>query len=389
MMPYEHPRNPWKSQYPATALDLVSAGQKSLYSAMLAHAAFNVAHLRGVDVEMLALGSKHYGHAIQELLKTIAREDVDFPGSMASMMTLMFAELYSGPFGSWRHHFEGAWTWLKRHCSSEPWKSTDLVCISLQSLNIIKIIGDTSKSRLVPPPREAPEATESAVVAPILSTSEFGFTIGAPRDILDCIARITDFRNKPDAERLEDEVNELLQDVLTRLNVHRGPEDVHHIPNTQSHASHSEDHSAVLEASSCQKSPLEAPNQVGAFVNATYIYLYRSLLRVPPMTVRSYVKKTFSHVSAYFAISNGNFSIWPAFIAAVEAYLDEDLAAAKEWLDGATSFGIGSRDSMRRVVEEVWNLREEMCKASGMEMGLIVVDWRSVMQELDCDLLLV
>ncbi|KAK7408457.1 hypothetical protein QQX98_009384 [Neonectria punicea] len=391
MMPYEHPRNPWRSQYPATALQLVSSGQKSLYSAMLAHAAFNVAHLRGIDLEMLEIGSTHYGHAIQELLSTIAKKNVDFSGTMASMMTLMFAEeqLYSGPSGSWRHHFEGAWTWLKKHSDSEPWKSTDLVCISLQSLNIIKIIGDTSKVERAPRHREAPKAAELAVVTPLVSTSEFGFTIGAPRDILDCIARITEFRNKSDTERSEGEVDELLQVILARLNMHRGRHETQYTSDTQSFVGQSEDDSASLEILDRQQQPLGAPDQIGAFINAAYIYLYRSLLNVPPLTVRPYVNKTFSHVSAYFTISNGNFSIWPAFIAAVEAYSEEDLAAARVWLDGATSFGIGSRDSMKRVVEEVWKQREVKSRASGMELGLIAVDWRSVMQDLDCDLLLV
>lgn len=100
MMPYEHSRNPWKSQYPVAALELASSGQKSLYSAMLAHAAFNVAHLRGIDKEMVRLGSKHYGEAIQEMLQTIAREDLDFPATMVSMMALMFAEV-------WYHCVEG------------------------------------------------------------------------------------------------------------------------------------------------------------------------------------------------------------------------------------------------------------------------------------------
>ncbi|KAH7001278.1 fungal-specific transcription factor domain-containing protein [Ilyonectria destructans] len=386
MMPYEHSRNPWKSQYPVAALELASSGQKSLYSAMLAHAAFNVAHLRGIDKEMVRLGSKHYGEAIQEMLQTIAGEDLDFPATMVSMMALMFAEIYSGPSGSWRHHFEGAWAWLKKHYDSEPWKSTGLIFTSLQSLNIIKIIGDTSKGGQVPEQSEVhqqPKVTDSTTVAPMLSTSDFGFTIGAPRNVLQCIALITEFRNKAQSEA-ESEVDALLQTLLSRLEIHSNQDDSRRVFDTELVPDSTPD-----EPPSNEQSPPEASDQIEAFVNATYIYMYRSLLNVPPKTVRPYVKRTFSHVSAYFAISNGNFSIWPAFIAAVEAYSEEDLVAAREWLDCATSFGIGSRNSMRLVVEEVWSRREAICKASGMELGLIAVDWRSVMQEVNCDLLLV
>ncbi|KAF7545213.1 hypothetical protein G7Z17_g9356 [Cylindrodendrum hubeiense] len=337
---------------------------------------------------MVRLASKHYGEAIKELLGTIAGEDHDCPATMASMMTLMFAELYSGPSGSWRHHFEGAWAWLKKHYNSEPWKSPDLIYISLQSLNIIKIIGDTSKGDQVPPQagsHDEPKVTDSIAVAPIPSTSDFGFTIGAPQNILHCIARITEFRNKPQSEYSEGEVDELLQELLSRLEIHRRQDDSHRIVDVES-----DKNNILVEVPSGEEQPPpEALDQNNAFVNATYIYMYRSLLNVPPKTVKAYVQKTFSHVSSYFAISSGNFSIWPAFIAAVEACSEEDLIAAREWLSSATSFGIGSRSSIRLVVEEVWRRREAICTACGMELGLIVIDWRTVMQELGCDLLLV
>lgn len=228
-----------------------------------------------------------------------------------------------------------------------------------------------------------PKVTDSTTVAPMLSTSDFGFTIGAPRNVLQCIALITEFRNKAQSES-ESEVDALLQTLLSRLEIHSNQDDSRRIFDTELVPDCTPD-----QPPSNEQSPPEASDQTEAFVNATYIYMYRSLLNVPPKTVRPYVKRTFSHVSAYFAISNGNFSIWPAFIAAVEAYSEEDLVAAREWLDRATSFGIGSRNSMRLVVEEVWSRREAICKASGMELGLIAIDWRSVMQEVNCDLLLV
>ena len=124
-------------------------------------------------------------------------------------------------------------------------------------------------------------------------------------------------------------------------------------------------------------------------MEATYIYLYRSLLDTSPKAVKSHVRRTFAHVSAFFANSNGNFSIWPAFIAAAEAFTDHDLVVAREWLDSATSFGIGSRKLMKLVLEEVWRRRDAISRTSGLERGLIAVDWRDVMQELDCDVLLV
>lgn len=198
----------------------------------------------------------------------------------------------------------------------------------------------------------------------IVSTSEFGFTIGAPKPILDCIARITDYHRHSDDENRGHETDEFLASQLTILN-------------------------QVRHAYSQKGGNLAMTSQSNAFIQATYVYLYRTLLDVPPAAVQSHVSRTFSHVSAFFSSSDGNFSIWPAFIAAVEAVTEENLARAKEWLDSSTSFGIGSRESIRLVVEEVWRRREDIACVSGLELGQIAVSWRDVMQELDCDILLV
>lgn len=222
-------------------------------------------------------------------------------------------------------------------------------------------------------------ATGFTTVSPILSTCGFGFTIGAPRAILCCIARITEFRKKRNYGHIEeDNVDELLAEELSLLSRYRKEHDL--------------DYNFDNEVSILESDEIIVPdvtNQKRAFVQATYIYLYRSLLSVPPEAVKSHVRKTFMHVSAFFANSNGNFSIWPAFIAAVEAFTEDDLTAARAWLDSATSFGIGSRDSMKMVIEEVWRRREAISRSSGLEPGMVAIDWRDVMQELDCDVLLI
>ncbi|KAF7556245.1 hypothetical protein G7046_g6346 [Stylonectria norvegica] len=380
MMPYEHPRNPWKSHFPAAALEMASLKHNFLYSAMLAHAAFNIAQLRGNDDGFLRVGLKQYGDAIQALVHSIGQESLDFPAAMASIMTLMFAELYHGPSHSWRHHFEGACTLLGKHSNSEPWKSTDLACVSLQSLSIVKIIGDTSKSSEVGFPLEETSLTEAS---PISFTSGFGFTIGAPKLILDSIARITTYKNRRSHGLTEDDdVSQLLARELALLSQFGNKRDM-------SYNVDSENSVLDLDAIVDQDTTPEAAHQRGAFVEATYIYLYRSLLDASPKAVNSYVGRTFAHVSAFFANSNGNFSVWPAFIAAAEAYTDHDLQVARQWLESATSFGIGSRKLMKLVLEEIWRRRDAMSRESGLERGLIAVDWRAVMEELDCDILLV
>ena len=126
-----------------------------------------------------------------------------------------------------------------------------------------------------------------------------------------------------------------------------------------------------------------------SFVYATYIYLYRTVFDTPPQIVQSYISQVFQNVSNFYACSSGNFSIWPAFMAAVESYTNEDMESARKWLTWATSFGVGSRTSVRRIIESVWERRETLSRSSGIPKGVITVDWREVMQELDCDVLLI
>jgi hypothetical protein len=62
-----------------------------------------------------------------------------------------------------------------------------------------------------------------------------------------------------------------------------------------------------------------------AFVTATYIYFCRALFNHHPKIVRLYVEEVFHNIGAFYAAGNINFLPWPAFIAAEEAYEEEDL----------------------------------------------------------------
>jgi hypothetical protein len=312
----------------------------------------------------------------------------------------------------WRFHFKGAWTLLEQYREAEPWKLADSVCVSLQSLIIIKIIGGTSEDggnsngrggglneSALQGRHHVSEVDESPkALTPILSTSEFGFTIGAPRVVLQCIASITQYRDMEQRGTLGlGATEDLLQKVLSRLNDYResykasDDYDGVKLKELEGDIEMLSPNPRQLEEtwSKDQRSGIETMAQRKAFLYATYIFLYRVLLNVPPTAVSFYVSKTFENVSCFFASSSGNFSIWPAFIAAAEAYTEKDIAAAQRWLKSATSFGLGNRYSIQRVLEEVWRRRRAVAITSGMDLGSIAIDWRKVMHELDCDVLIV
>jgi hypothetical protein len=231
--------------------------------------------------------------------------------------------------------------------------------------------------------QESTEDDDITVLDPIVTAPGFGFTIGAPVTTLQCIFTIDRFRNRRRHGTPDEEINDMLKDILYRL--HQCQEDsLSTIMNfsdplgAQSEEAH--DASPGLNSTYYQEQ---------AFIHATYIYLYRTLLNLPPVSVKLYVERTLEQYTRFSTIGTGNFSLWPPFIAAVEAYTDDDVQVARIWLESMISCGIGSRVLVKQVVEEVWQRRAVRSEAAGLDLGMVSIDWRAVMQELDCDVLLV
>lgn len=142
---------------------------------------------------------------------------------------------------------------------------------------------------------------------------------------------------------------------------------------------------------SIQSGQQATPSQyhLKAFIAATHIYLYQSIFDLPPRILRPYVAEVFQSIELFYLSGGGNLSLWPAFIAALEAYEEPEVSAAKSWLQTATSVGIGSRHKAKAVIERVWNMRAVTSKSTGQDVGFIVVNWQQAMIDLDMDILLV
>jgi hypothetical protein len=93
MIPYDDKRNPWRSHYPAVAIHSVSAEEKVLYKALLAHAALNLAHLGCATERLLLLGARYYAEAMADLRSCLATRTGDYASSIAAILTLMFVEV--------------------------------------------------------------------------------------------------------------------------------------------------------------------------------------------------------------------------------------------------------------------------------------------------------
>lgn len=220
-------------------------------------------------------------------------------------------------------------------------------------------------------PLYSPISPDLSFSASISSTPQFGFTIEAQRSLLECISSIAtvsqQLRSDPpastqfDADRVTSQVLACLGLLQEQANDSRTSViDLLFLPRTISPALRS----MIWHATSS-------------------MHLYT--LRTSTCTDRW--RKP--HQSAFYAQSSGDFSLWPAFVAAVEAYTEEDMASAREWLERSVHFGLGNRFPVKRIIEEVWRRREDLHLQSTIEKGLIIIDWRDVVRDLEVDILLV
>jgi hypothetical protein len=287
MMPYDHPLNPWERQYPAAALGCRDSDDQALYDAVLAHSAYNLSALRRKDAGLLYVASKYYDRAIRKLLRRVSSGDLSFATTFTSILTLVMVEVYSGNTSKWGQHLQGARTLLQT--AHDQSQKTHIIQTSVQSMHIIDVIGQTSR-------RCTSNIMESLInwagVAPLL---EVGFTIGAPKEIMQCISRITALGHAIIGGSLVDSVIQELQSIIEQLDKYQ--------------ANRSVEHYVLMQY------------QTSAFITATKIYLHRVIFNAPPKSVRPLVSATLDQVSKFRSENNDqNFSIWLAFIAAVEAY---------------------------------------------------------------------
>ncbi|CAI7651622.1 unnamed protein product [Penicillium manginii] len=308
-------------------------------------------------------------------------------------MTLMMAEVYSGQSKKWKHHLQGAWALLLDPHSFDSWDESPFTRFSIQSLLIVRIISGTalgggeSHSHDLSLQHTSSEpnfdsshgrnSRDLSLISSILSTSEFGFTIGAHKSLLECISSITEASHKMQLGITSEDsfkVDITIARVLSCLEDIRTQLEGNNLAGTE--GQNSESLARNL-----------ARYQLSAFLYATYIYLYRSLLHVPPRRVAKYVELVFSNTQAFYSEDRGNFSLWPAFIAAVEAYTESDIGSAKEWLEQSSHFGLGNRRKIKHIVEYVWRKRDRMHLERNMDKGLVAIDWREI--GLDTDILLV
>lgn len=286
---------------------------------------------------------------------------------------LTTSQIFSGNSITWRTHLKSAWIFSVQVQHLKPWNVSAFAAASTQSLCIIKTVSDSSK-QLEELELEHNHLHQEPIIAAMSSYPSFGITIGASRLLIGCISDIHNLARdvKYGRATIKDSAHILHNldqcDQMALLDLRSGP--------------HSED---IQNA----KSKSMRYYHECAFNAAGYIYLHRYVLNSPPHIIQKYVAQVFHNVKAFYSVDEGNFSVWPAFVAAVESYEENDLTSAGIWLDCAARAGMGNRLRIKAVVQEVWRQRAAIAVQTQKDLGTIIIDWRAVMAQLKLDIVLV
>lgn len=125
-----------------------------------------------------------------------------------------------------------------------------------------------------------------------------------------------------------------------------------------------------------------------AFQAATVIHYYQVCDEVTPRQLSRFVSAVLTCVTAFFQICGGSFTLWPVFVAAAEAYKDEDQIKFMTLLENVSSIGMRDLSNYTILLRQIWTVRGLRAIVKNQEIAETRVNWREVMRELEMDVLI-
>ncbi|WAO94719.1 Hypothetical protein NCS54_01231500 [Fusarium falciforme] len=435
MMPTSAPsNNPWLQVYLPLALrQPPSLPQQILLHAILAVAAFNRSYLASTtSVVDRKRGQEHYGRAM-----ALLRTALDSPDSssvlghetsarhalMASALTLTTVEVFSGASGGDGYqHLLLCKRVIELTGGLESWLSDPTCLTLLQIFRCYRIVAETSgrldvlqgppdwlplhdsvSESLEKPPDSSTAGgmAETVAITGPTGTYSLDVTFGISAKTLHYLSQISTFariKSKlgpdetwppdcvPDLLRLEADLCDSLDNIETFIDA----------PSPDSNP---------LRGTSGYIADVIKENHMLTFQYSASIFFRRALCdgssRISPPAApglasdasvrpsgQTLVSKALDYlenidaVSRNIAVAN---TLWPGFIAAVEA-VDTDLRhRALIWFARAKRHGIGNVSQAVSLVMEVWRRVDRQFinhgNQDGLQLELGSVDWREVMRE--------
>lgn len=413
MMPIRSPSNPWITHYAALATE-----HDSVRDAMLSQAAAHLWNLREKPAEMEVCVLNYQSKALASLREMLVGEKAQaFEAVGATILSLIMANVYYGHVEGWRHHLTGALKAGLDELAKRPWLNSEMAWLVAQSVCLLELRTSIDGSIKFGLDGSViflnTTLLDSDFLESVSQMPRFGPTLGASRELALCLskcARVVDSRKQVSIHAQSE------LDYLTRrlLAISLSP---YSIQTAQlEHLLEANDwqqtdvvaHSKAEDIRSDPRPTLQALHD-HIFALGLLICLLRSTSNPPPAQLREHAISLFDGVELFMSYPEGRSglagpTIWPVFHAAVELFHDSDQSKARKvWLDGIQAAGIGNREQMKAVIEQVWTIRSYQAMQAVLscsadpdisptlddEAGKIVVDWRSVAETLNIDLLLV
>ncbi|KEF62692.1 uncharacterized protein A1O9_00665 [Exophiala aquamarina CBS 119918] len=318
-----------------------------------------------------------------ELRSSIDEQSVDYLGLLTTILTFLFIDLVQGTSKTWRYHLSAGWDFVQQHRASCKWAGSDDAWYVTQSFYLLRIESETSLmwhdgADLL---EERVSPSEDAVSLEKLSNYPlFGRTIGASSSILSYLSEINHLSRHMMKSNFED------YDDSTLLNFERmfifesnaeflDPEGQESLEDHSQRPSYNEQKAQEMH--------------LRAFEAAAVIYYHQVAEDATPKYLAPYVHAVLHYVFIFLKHCGGNYTLWPVFIAGVEAYEDCDMEKFSDLFENATSMGMRNRKKARQVMEAVWSTRSSITAQTGQNPGEVRVNWTQVMRGLDIDILLV
>jgi hypothetical protein len=310
MIPVDDGRNPWKSTYPSMALqDMSMSSSRSLYHAILAQAALNIANLKGSDrgAEEKLQGLRYFGMALRELQHSLESPKQDYSTLLAALLTITFVQdVFLGGTPGWRRHFRGAADFVLQYLSQQPWRESFDAWVITQNFVLSAVLAQTvtkcGAEKSADSASAASIADRAQVLAAVMERSTFGFTVGGTARMIRVINQIRvleEDMNRVDSPHDENDVTRRVGDIIQQLSV---PLD------QEVHVFSEQGSDADIKMSSQIQSKTLFHLHLHLFNKAIMIYLLSVVLKQPPASTSDYVWEVLSAMAAFIDMNGTSVS---------------------------------------------------------------------------------
>ncbi|EPE25363.1 Zn2/Cys6 DNA-binding protein [Glarea lozoyensis ATCC 20868] len=381
MMPIDDGRNPWRSTYPSIAvLGAQTSSTEALYYAILAQSAYSISNLKGPKrgKNEKAIAMRFSGKAIQELRRSLESPEKEYSSVLAALLSIMLAEhVFNHNSHGWRRHIRGAVGFVSQYVTQKPWMLSHDAWIITQNFVLAIVLSQTVCSGTINSPDYIKDI--DGMVDDVISQPSFGYTMGGNTRLLGMIyqarqidVQLANMGYKPGIQGMKEDILVQVEEMFSQL---EKPLDDDVELYMEQQASNSARTRQLVEV------------HLNLFHGGVMIYFLCTVLQNPPSTVARQVSEVLNNTMTFVDTHSKYVSVWPVFMAMVEAYTLESLELANRYLASSNEVS-GNRKDIDRVVRQVWADREELASARQCNLGEIFVDWRDVMKKLNLDILL-